>query len=83
MNIACKDCVKWNKGCMGEEDYINPHECSYGYEDVSLLSNRIADALKKIARELERGNKLKALELEEGPTDYNLSNCKIREIMED
>lgn len=60
MNIACKDCVKWNKGCIGEEDHINPHECSYGYEDVSLLSNRIADALEKIARELEKANRLEA-----------------------
>jgi hypothetical protein len=41
---------------------------------------RIADALEKIARELERGNKLKALSLRH---KYEIDNDHIDEIMED
>jgi hypothetical protein len=41
---------------------------------------RIADAMEKIARELERGNKLKALELRH---KYEIDNDHIDEIMEE
>jgi hypothetical protein len=50
------------------------------YDGDQPVLNRIADALEKIARELERGNKLKALSLRH---KYEIDNDHIDEIMEE
>jgi hypothetical protein len=50
------------------------------YDGDQPVLNRFADALEKIARELERGNKLKALSLRH---KYEIDNDHIDEIMEE